>query len=51
MRKDLDVQVDGGVTLDNCADVILAGANVIVAGTLLFNSTDPKDTISRMRLI
>lgn len=33
----IDIQVDGGITLDNVADVIEAGANIIVAGSAVFN--------------
>ncbi len=33
-----DVQVDGGIIRDNIADVVAAGANVIVAGTAVYNA-------------
>lgn len=33
----IDIQVDGGVNLKNVADVIEAGANIIVAGSAVFN--------------
>ena len=33
----VDIEVDGGVTLDNVTDVINAGANIIVAGSAVFN--------------
>jgi len=33
---DTDVQVDGGITLDNIHEVITAGANVIVSGSAIF---------------
>ncbi len=33
----VDIEVDGGVTLDNVTDVIDAGANIIVAGSAVFN--------------
>lgn len=34
---DTDIQVDGGVKVDNAADIIKAGANVLVAGSAVFN--------------
>ena len=34
--KEIDLQVDGGVTADNCAEIIKAGANVLVAGSAAF---------------
>ncbi|MBR5337458.1 MAG: ribulose-phosphate 3-epimerase [Lachnospiraceae bacterium] len=34
--KDMDIQVDGGIYLDNVRDVLDAGANVIVAGSSVF---------------
>ena len=32
-----DIEVDGGITLDNVRDVLAAGANVIVAGSAVFH--------------
>ncbi len=42
MGLDLDIQVDGGITVDNAKVVMDAGANVIVAGSAVFggSSTD-----------
>lgn len=36
MGLDLDIQVDGGITVDNAKVVLDAGANVIVAGSAVF---------------
>ncbi len=36
--KVIDIEVDGGVTPDNVADVVAAGANVIVAGSAVFGN-------------
>jgi ribulose-phosphate 3-epimerase len=33
----VDVQVDGGVKADNAADIVAAGANVLVLGSAIFN--------------
>ena len=46
---DLDIQVDGGVNLQTAAICINAGANVLVAGSAVFGSPDPKDTILKLR--
>ena len=34
--RDIDIQVDGGITAANAADVVRAGANVLVAGSAVF---------------
>lgn len=46
---DIDVQVDGGVGENNVEIVAKAGANVIVAGSAVFGSADPKKTISELK--
>lgn len=46
---DKDIEVDGGVgpkTIDQCAD---AGSNVIVAGTAIFNATEPEQVIALLK--
>ena len=39
------IEVDGGIGLQNAERVLQAGANVLVAGNAVLNSTDPKATI------
>lgn len=39
MGLDLDIQVDGGITVDNAKTVMDAGANVIVAGSAVFGGS------------
>jgi ribulose-phosphate 3-epimerase len=47
----LDIEVDGGIGPgETIQSVALAGANVIVAGTSIFSSTSPQDTITNLRL-
>ena len=41
-----DIEVDGGVTLNNVAEVLDAGANIIVAGSAVF-SGNIEENISR----
>lgn len=36
MGLSTDIEVDGGISLDNASDVLIAGANVLVAGTAVF---------------
>lgn len=42
-RKDLLIQVDGGVTLNNAKEIIEAGANVLVAGSAVFDGKATKE--------
>lgn len=44
-----DIQVDGGVYIDNIDEIAKAGANIFVAGSAIFNADDPKQMISDMR--
>lgn len=48
-RPDLDVQVDGGVNAKNIAQIHRAGANVLVAGSAIFNTDDYAATIHEFR--
>jgi ribulose-phosphate 3-epimerase len=45
----VDIEVDGGIKPDNVAEVAAAGANVIVAGSAVFNSNDYAGTIAALR--
>lgn len=42
------IQVDGGVTVENAKDLYDAGANNLVAGTTVFKSADPTKTIDEL---
>jgi ribulose-phosphate 3-epimerase len=46
---DLDIEVDGGIKVDNVDRVVAAGANVIVSGSGIFGTPDYKATIAAMR--
>lgn len=45
----VDIQVDGGIKPDNIHLVTQAGANIIVAGSAIFNSECIPDTVTKMR--
>jgi ribulose-phosphate 3-epimerase len=46
-----DIQVDGGITLENVDKVIEAGANIIVAGSSVYGATDVKERIGEFKKI
>jgi len=43
------IEVDGGVNLETGSRLIEAGAQVLVAGSFVFNSDNPKDTIAALK--
>ena len=45
---DVDIEVDGGIKLDNIAEVAAAGANVFVAGSAVFSTSDYGATIREL---
>jgi len=47
--RPIDIEVDGGVTAANAADVVRAGANVLVAGSAVFKGGDYKGNIAAIR--
>ena len=49
MYRDLTIQVDGGVTLQNARSLAQAGANRLIVGSDIFGSSDPKKEIEALR--
>ena len=47
--RDIRLEVDGGVKVDNAADIARAGADTFVAGSAIFGSADYARTIRDMR--
>lgn len=45
------LEVDGGVTLENAPAIVEAGADVLVAGSSIFNVPDPKEMIAKLRAL
>ena len=48
-RPDMDIEIDGGITEENASIIRAAGANVLVAGSAVFRSPDPKKTIAALK--
>ena len=51
MNCKIDIEVDGGINLTNVKEVINAGANVIVAGSSIYKSSNIKNTIAEFKKI
>jgi len=47
--RDIRLEVDGGVKIDNIADIAASGADTFVAGSAIFGSTDYAQTIASMK--
>jgi ribulose-phosphate 3-epimerase len=47
--RPIDIEVDGGITSENAAKVVQAGANVLVAGSAVFKGGNYKANIAAIR--
>ncbi|MBM7541341.1 ribulose-phosphate 3-epimerase [Amphibacillus cookii] len=50
-NKEIDIEVDGGITAENVNAVIKAGANVIVAGSAIYNDEPIDHNITQFKNI
>jgi len=48
-KKDLDIQVDGGINDQTVKKAVEAGANIIVAGSYIFGNPKPEKAIETLR--
>lgn len=48
--KNIDIEVDGGVSPKNARELALAGATVLVAGNAVFAAPDPVKAVQEMRV-
>lgn len=42
------IEIDGGVTMENAAEIVAAGTDVLVAGSTVFNAKDPQAVIESL---
>jgi ribulose-phosphate 3-epimerase len=49
LNPQLEIEIDGGVTLENSKQLIDAGASVLVAGNTVFASSNPQETIISLK--
>ena len=48
-KFNVDIQVDGGVSVDNIHDIVTAGANIVVAGSAIFGKDNIQKSVSDLR--
>jgi ribulose-phosphate 3-epimerase len=44
-----ELEVDGGIKLENCREVARAGATILVVGSAVFGTEDPRTAVKRFR--
>lgn len=49
LRPDMTIELDGGVTEQNAKEITDSGVTILVGGSSVFNSTNPKRTIRRLK--
>lgn len=45
----IDLELDGGVTEENAAEIVAKGINILVGGSSVFNSENPAETIKKLK--
>lgn len=51
IAHNIPIEVDGGVGVDNAAKVVAAGADILVAGSAVFNAEDRRKVIAAFRAV
>ena len=50
-KADTKIEIDGGVTSKNAKELIICGADVLVAGSFVFKSENPTETIADLKTL
>jgi ribulose-phosphate 3-epimerase len=50
-KLDIPIEVDGGINLDNLADLVRSGTEIVVAGSAIYGASDPAAVIRKMQSI
>jgi ribulose-phosphate 3-epimerase len=48
-QLDVRIEIDGGVDLNNIAQIVAAGAEIIVAGSAIFGKKNPENAVRELR--
>ncbi len=49
LKKNIDIQVDGGINIETAPHVVSAGANILVMGTAIYRADDPSEYVKKVR--
>ena len=49
LKSDLIIEIDGGINIGNAGELYAAGADMLVAGSFVFKSENPSDTIQSLK--
>lgn len=49
LKRDVIIEVDGGVNPENAAEIIKRGADALVMGNAFFKATDPAEVVRRVK--
>lgn len=48
-NKDILIEIDGGVNFENAREIAAAGADILVAGSAVYNSGNPTEAIKKLK--
>lgn len=51
ITREIPIEVDGGIKLDNLEEILRAGMDIVVAGSAIFEAPDPAEAIREMKKI
>ena len=47
--RNVEIEMDGGATEENAAEILNAGTDILVAGSAVFRAADPKAAIAALK--
>jgi ribulose-phosphate 3-epimerase len=51
LEDQVEIEIDGGAKYDNMAEILEAGADIIVSGSGVFKADDPVDMVKKMKAL
>ena len=47
----VEIEVDGGISLENIREIVQAGATMLVVGSAVFGAADPAEMVQKMKAV